>query len=194
MSGTHQLCSSSLSDVVFDRCAGTPPAAARNTDRRTRWSQRRPRGFKQAIPQTPSPTGHSASWEPKRRRTALPQLNPRVSWAWLDLNQRPHPYQLNAGNRCAHRPFPRSRPTVRAKGMSSIRPLVCVPPKSVRTSGAALLIASGSLILLCTTVHLYVSLLHHLGILVTQTTHPMLDALELRLARCSASSARWLAR
>jgi hypothetical protein len=27
-------------------------------------------------------------------------------WAWLDLNQRPHPYQLNAGNRCADRPFP----------------------------------------------------------------------------------------
>src|SRR5215207_5651871 len=26
-----------------------------------------------------------------------------VWWAWLDLNQRPHPYQLNAGNRCAHR-------------------------------------------------------------------------------------------
>jgi hypothetical protein len=27
-------------------------------------------------------------------------------WAWLDLDQRPHPYQLNAGNRCADRPFP----------------------------------------------------------------------------------------
>ena len=63
--------------------------------------------------------------------------------------------------------------------------MVCVPPKSVRTSGAALLIASGSLILLCTGVHLYVSLLHP----VTQTTHPMLDALELRSARCSASPA-----
>ena len=28
-----------------------------------------------------------------------------VWWAWLDLNQRPHPYQLNAANRCAA-PFP----------------------------------------------------------------------------------------
>ena len=26
-----------------------------------------------------------------------------ASWAWLDLNQRPHPYQLNTGNRCADR-------------------------------------------------------------------------------------------
>ena len=47
-------------------------------------------------------------------------------WAWEDLNLRPHPYQLNAGNRCANRPFPRSRPTVRAKGMRSISSLVCV--------------------------------------------------------------------
>ena len=38
-----------------------------------------------------------------------------VSWAWLDLNQRPHPYQLNAGNRCAAGRSRRSRPTVGAK-------------------------------------------------------------------------------
>jgi hypothetical protein len=47
-------------------------------------------------------------------------------WACQDLNLGPHPYQLNAGNRCADRPFPRSRPTVRAQGMRSIGPLVCV--------------------------------------------------------------------
>jgi hypothetical protein len=47
-------------------------------------------------------------------------------WACQDLNLGPHPYQLNAGNRCAHRPFPRSRLTVRTKGMRSISPLVCV--------------------------------------------------------------------
>ena len=34
-----------------------------------------------------------------------------VWWAWLDLNQRPHP-QLNAGNRCADDRFRRSCPTV----------------------------------------------------------------------------------
>jgi len=58
-------------------------------------------------------------------------------WAWLDLDQRPHPYQLNAGNRCADRPFPRSRPTVRAEGMRSIRPLVCVHPFHPAAGGIA---------------------------------------------------------
>jgi hypothetical protein len=42
------------------------------------------------------------------------------------LNQRPHPYQLNAGNRCADRHSRRSPPTVRVKGMRSIGALVCV--------------------------------------------------------------------
>ena len=36
-----------------------------------------------------------------------------------DLNLGPHPYQLNFGNRCADRPFPRSAPTVGAEGMRS---------------------------------------------------------------------------
>jgi hypothetical protein len=49
-----------------------------------------------------------------------------VWWAWLDLNQRPHPYQLNAGNRCADRPLRRSRSTVRAQGIGSIGVQVCV--------------------------------------------------------------------
>jgi hypothetical protein len=49
-----------------------------------------------------------------------------VWWACQDLNLGPHPYQLNAGNRCADRPFCRWRSTVRAKGMRSISPLVCV--------------------------------------------------------------------
>jgi hypothetical protein len=47
-------------------------------------------------------------------------------WACQDLNLGPHPYQLNAGNRCANRPFPRSRPTVGAKGLRSISTMVCV--------------------------------------------------------------------
>jgi peptide/nickel transport system substrate-binding protein len=29
-----------------------------------------------------------------------------VSWAWLDLNQRPHPYQQSRAQRCAQRRFP----------------------------------------------------------------------------------------
>jgi hypothetical protein len=36
-------------------------------------------------------------------------------WAWEDLNLRPHPDQLNAGNRCAEDRFCRSRPTVGAE-------------------------------------------------------------------------------
>jgi hypothetical protein len=49
-----------------------------------------------------------------------------LKWAWEDLNLRPHPYQLNAGNRCADRCLCRSRPTVGVEGMRSIGPLVCV--------------------------------------------------------------------
>jgi hypothetical protein len=47
-------------------------------------------------------------------------------WACQDLNLGPHPYQLNAGNRCADRHSCRSRPTVGAQGMRSISVLVCV--------------------------------------------------------------------
>jgi hypothetical protein len=46
---------------------------------------------------------------------------------------RPHPYQLNAGNRCADRHSCRSRPTVGAQGMRSISPLVCVLPMGLET-------------------------------------------------------------
>jgi hypothetical protein len=42
-----------------------------------------------------------------------------VWWAWLDLNQRPHPYQVSRAQRCADRRFPRSPPSVRAEGMRS---------------------------------------------------------------------------
>jgi hypothetical protein len=44
-----------------------------------------------------------------------------VWWAWLDLNQRPHPYQQNAGNRCAAGRFRRSRPTVKVEVKCSHR-------------------------------------------------------------------------
>jgi hypothetical protein len=47
-------------------------------------------------------------------------------WACQDLNLGPHPHQLNAGNRCADRPFRRSRSTVGAKVMRSTGALVCV--------------------------------------------------------------------
>jgi hypothetical protein len=72
---------------------------------------------------------------------AFPQVNP-LSWAWLDLNQRPHPYQLNAGNRCADRRFCWSRPTVSAIVMRSIGGSVWVHPV-LRSTHAWLILAFG---------------------------------------------------
>src|SRR5215203_3073854 len=68
-----------------------------------------------------------ARQRPRWQETAVEcyRRSGRVGWAWLDLNQRPH-HQLNAGNRCADSRFARLRPTVGAKGMRSISPLVCV--------------------------------------------------------------------
>jgi hypothetical protein len=51
---------------------------------------------------------------------------PTGRFSWPPTNQRPHPYQRNAGNRCADGRFPRSRATVRVKVMRSIRAVVCV--------------------------------------------------------------------
>ena len=58
------------------------------------------------------------------RRPAFPLV--MAGDAWEDLNLRPHPYQLNAGNRCADRRSRRARSTVGARVMRSIRALVCV--------------------------------------------------------------------
>jgi hypothetical protein len=52
-------------------------------------------------------------------------------WACQDLNLGPHPYQLNAGNRCANRRSRRSRPTVDANVMRSIGVQVCVLPSHI---------------------------------------------------------------
>jgi hypothetical protein len=46
-------------------------------------------------------------------------------WAWLDLNQRPHPYQQYAGNRCANCHSRRSHSTVDAEVMCSHRVQLC---------------------------------------------------------------------
>ena len=84
---------------------------------------------------------------------------------------------VNAGNRCADRRFPRSRPTVGQK--------VCVQSARwyaflrgvMRTSGAVLLIALGSLVPALAPLSTYMSSCNTTsGLLVTQTTHPMLNA------------------
>jgi hypothetical protein len=62
-----------------------------------------------------------------------------------DLNLGPHPYQLNAGNRCADRGFRRSRLTVGSK--------LCVHPV-LRSTHTWLLLAFGTTpyLILCTAV------------------------------------------
>jgi hypothetical protein len=65
---------------------------------------------------TSSPTDDPSLPEPSRRPTSVSAGQGPVVWAWLDLNQRPHPYQVSRAKRCAARRFPRSSPSVRAKG------------------------------------------------------------------------------
>ena len=48
----------------------------------------------------------------------FPRSEP-LQWAWLDLNQRPHPYQVSRAQRCADSRFPRSLASVRGEGMRS---------------------------------------------------------------------------
>jgi hypothetical protein len=58
-----------------------------------------------------------------------------VLWAWLDLNQRPHPYQQSGAHRCADRRFPRSPLTVRGEVMRSCNPARINAPTSVVATG-----------------------------------------------------------
>jgi hypothetical protein len=79
--------------------------------------------------------GEIASVKIDRLTSSLPGMHPSLSvpkatdqhfcwseaalWAWLDLNQRPHPYQVSRAKRCADRRFPRSPLSVRGEGMRS---------------------------------------------------------------------------
>jgi hypothetical protein len=62
-------------------------------------------------------------------------------WACQDLNLGPHPYQQNAGNRCATRRSRRSRPTVEVEVMCSHRVQLCalIAPAAARLSTLAVL-------------------------------------------------------
>jgi hypothetical protein len=63
---------------------------------------------------------------PRERQSPAFALVRGLWWACQDLNLGPHPYQPNAGNRCAVGRFPSSRPTVGAKGIGSIGVQICV--------------------------------------------------------------------
>jgi hypothetical protein len=93
----------------------TPPWE-RPADLRTCWSGRsRARRLRTRVHLIP-PTDDPSLPEPSRRPTSVSAGQGPVVWAWLDLNQRPHPYQVSRAKRCAARRFPRSSPSVRAKG------------------------------------------------------------------------------
>jgi hypothetical protein len=59
---------------------------------------------------------------PERGVTSVCAGQGLYSWAWLDLNQRPHPYQVSRTQRCADRRFPRSHGSVGGEGMRSYSP------------------------------------------------------------------------
>jgi hypothetical protein len=107
------------------RAASAPPHRAQATDRKVLVRRLYGVGRCRFHRPHPHPGCSQAGSDPKRSDERL-RWPKAILWAWEDLNLRPHPYQLNAGNRCADRRFPRSRLTVGAKVMRSIRAQVCV--------------------------------------------------------------------
>jgi hypothetical protein len=127
------------------------------------WNPSRIRHASAAAPAGGHPVGLD------RFRTGSPIL--KCHWNWRPL--------LNAGNRCADRRFPRSRPTVVARGMRSVRLQVCVPPKGVGYRWRCPPHCLG-----------LIAALHHCSPARRPTAPPrLLDALGLRPARYSASPA-----
>ena len=71
----------------------------------------------------PHPKRGASDWAGKSQRNYQRfRWSGAVWWAWLDLNQRPHPYQVSRAKRCADRRFPRSPLSVRGEGMRSYSP------------------------------------------------------------------------
>jgi hypothetical protein len=73
-----------------------------------------------STPQDLIPNGmHPIGLAPGSQAPSVSAGQGPILWAWLDLNQRPHPYQVSRAKRCADRRFPRSLATVRGEGMRS---------------------------------------------------------------------------
>jgi hypothetical protein len=81
-----------------------------------------PKGGEDQRDHRKNPVEHLRSEREQDQRFRWSRL---VWWACQDLNLRPHPYQLNAGNRCAKRRSRRWRSTVEAEVMWSHRVQVC---------------------------------------------------------------------
>jgi hypothetical protein len=126
----HQLRNSGHSYALQHRCTVREPQPTRGAHCKGagQWCvQARNR----SRAQTSSQTGMRPPPEPEDEQEAFP-LVMGLWWACQDLNLGPHPYQLNAGNRCADGRFRRSRPTVGAEVIRSIDVQVCVPPRRVQ--------------------------------------------------------------
>jgi hypothetical protein len=128
-------------------CVLTPPcyrpstAYPRQLDRKAA-DQRRCSGSGEEAPKTPSPIGRiRLDWHLKRVDQRL-HCSEADLWAWLDLNQRPHPYQQNAGNRCANRHSRRSRSTVEGEVMCSHRVQLCALATRLELPGHAVVVTA----------------------------------------------------
>jgi hypothetical protein len=113
----------SRTDVQAQGCVLTPPCNGRSEGRPT--TARSQRGWsetlfrlRQGTPfKSSSQTGSTRlGWHCKRSMQRF-RWSRADLWAWLDLNQRPHPYQRWTAERCAKQHFRWSRDTVSATGM-----------------------------------------------------------------------------
>jgi hypothetical protein len=106
-------------NALFDRCAtqATTPTRERTGERA---GQRGDADQSRRAAQTSSLNGmHPSLPVPEGRPTSVSAGQRPFPWAWLDLNQRPHPYQQSRAERYAASRFCRSRATVGGEVMRS---------------------------------------------------------------------------
>ncbi len=107
----------SAGDVFFHRCATDDLRHIHDSGTAKRLLKGVVRLRRGSAPSRPHPKRDPSDWaDTARRREQHLRWSTADLWAWLDLNQRPHPYQVSRAKRCADRRFPRSLATVRAKG------------------------------------------------------------------------------
>ncbi len=133
------------SKAFLNRCATSP---CRRERRRLR---RKPAGEQDAARHGKGPAFRphpirdaSKPAGTERRTTSVSAAQGWYWWAWEDLNLRPLPYQLTAGNRCAEGRFCRSLVTVDAKVKWSIGVQLSVLQCVLNPTDATRIIASCS--------------------------------------------------
>jgi hypothetical protein len=110
-------------------------------ERAARTANTQVRGVTPRAAQTkpgPHPRTDASDWAGTWKRSDQRfRWSQAISWAWLDLNQRPHPYQQSRAYRYADPRFPRSLATVGGEVMRSKQ-----RPSSWRVLAAAELLAA----------------------------------------------------